>query len=298
MQQPQANAGISGPWRTVGLAILAMLAFAANSLLCRMALGDALIDAASFTTLRMVAGAATLLLFVLPRWLRGDRAPVDWRMVLMLFAYMALFSFAYLTLSAGTGALLLFGAVQMTMFLVALRGGERLSAWAWTGLALAAGGLIYLVLPGLTAPDPLGALMMGLAGVAWGVYSLLGRGASRPLEATAANFIFGVPLVLILSLSTLRGIQVAPLGAALAVVSGAVTSGLGYVVWYAALRGLSAGRAATVQLSVPVIAALGGVLLLDEVLTARLTIASLATLGGIALVLAQRGRSAVGQKLP
>lgn len=294
MPQLQANAGVPGVWKTAGLAALAMLAFAANSLLCRMALGGESIDAASFTSIRMAAGAVTLLLFVLPRWLRGARSPVDWRMVLMLFAYMALFSFAYLTLSAGTGALLLFGAVQLTMFLVALRAGERLSAWAWLGLALAAGGLIYLVLPGLSAPDPLGALMMILAGVAWGVYSLLGRGATRPLEATAANFIFGVPLVLALSLATLGSLQVTAGGATLAVLSGAVTSGLGYVVWYAALRGLSAGRAATIQLSVPVIAALGGVLLLAEVLTTRLLIASVATLGGISLVLAQRSRTARG----
>lgn len=282
-------------WRTASLTVLAMLAFAANSLLCRMALGGGLIDAASFTTVRMSVGGATLLLFVLPRWLRGDRSPVDWRMVLMLFAYMAFFSFAYLTLSAGTGALLLFGAVQLTMFLVALRAGERLNTWGWLGVALAAAGLVYLVLPGLSAPHPLGAAMMTLAGVAWGVYSLLGRGAARPLDSTAANFVFAVPLVLVLSLATLRMLQVTPAGLALAALSGAVTSGLGYVIWYAALRGLSTGRAATVQLSVPVIAALGGVLLLDEELTVRLFIASVATLGGIALVLAQRSRSAASK---
>lgn len=277
-------------WYTVLLTLIAMMAFAANSLLCRLALGEGLIDAASFMTVRMTSGAVTLLLFVLPRWVRSGRTAADWRSVSMLFVYMAFFSFAYLSLSAGTGALLLFGAVQLTMFAVALSSGETFSGWSWIGLVLAVAGLVYLVSPGITAPDPLGALLMIIAGVAWGIYSLLGRGASDPLQATANNFMLGVPMVLAVSLVTMTDFQISAHGLLLAILSGSVASGLGYVVWYAALRGLSATNAATVQLSVPAIAAVGGVLLLGEAVTARLVVASAATLGGIAIVLGQWGR--------
>ena len=279
---------------TIALTAAAMLAFAANSLLCRMALGGGLIDAASFTSVRMISGAALLLLIVLPRWLRdrrrGGRPPWDLRMAAMLFAYMICFSFAYLTLSAGTGALLLFGAVQLTMFVAALRGGEYFPPLAWVGFALATTGLVYLVAPGVTAPDPVGALLMIAAGVAWGFYSLLGRGAPDSLGATAGNFLLGVPLVLGASLVFAGELQFSRAGVLLAVLSGAIASGLGYVVWYAALRGLAATQAATVQLSVPVIAAAGGAVLLSEPVTLRLLLASAATLGGIALVLLQRSR--------
>jgi drug/metabolite transporter (DMT)-like permease len=274
----------------IGLTLLAMVAFAANSLLCRLALGEGLIDAASFTTVRMVSGALTLFLFVLPRGRSADRAPADWRSAALLFAYMACFSFAYHSLSAGTGALLLFGAVQLTMFVAALRAGERFAAASWAGLALALSGLVYLVAPGLTAPDPVGAALMVLAGAAWGLYSLLGRTVRDPLEATAGNFILAVPLVLAVSLLFLGDLHLSRDGLLLAALSGAVASGLGYVVWFAALKRLTATRAATVQLSVPAIAAAGGVLLLAEPLTLRLVLASAATLGGIAIVLAQKTR--------
>jgi drug/metabolite transporter (DMT)-like permease len=269
-----------------------MLAFAANSLLTRMALGAGLIDAASFTLLRMVSGAVLLLLIVLPRWLRQGRPPMNGRAALMLFAYMACFSFAYLSLSAGTGALLLFGAVQLTMFIAALRAGEHFAPWSWGGFALAVAGLVFLVSPGLAAPDPLGALLMLAAGVAWGFYSLLGRGAADPLPATAGNFLLGVPLALALAgavaLVQQEALQAQAEGVWLAVASGAFASALGYVIWYAALKGLTATRAATVQLSVPVIAAAGGAVLLAEPLTPRLLAASAATLGGIAIVLLQK----------
>ena len=278
----------SGFTHTALLTAVAMVAFAANSLLCRMALGEGLIDAASFATVRVVAGAITLSLILLPRWRAQGRAPVDWRAAAMLFTYMAFFSFAYLSLSAGTGALLLFGAVQLTMFVVALRSGEPFPALSWAGLGLAVAGLIYLVSPGVTAPDPLGAALMTVAGVAWGVYSLLGKNASDPLAATANNFIFSVPLVVLVSLLFLEEFHFTNQGLVLAVASGSIASGLGYVIWYAALKGLPATRAATVQLSVPVIAAIGGVILLSEQLTFRLVLASAATLGGIALVLMQR----------
>ncbi|HSF05862.1 MAG TPA: DMT family transporter [Methylomirabilota bacterium] len=265
-----------------------MLAFAANSLLCRLALGQELIDAASFATVRVISGAVTLGFIALPRWRARARSSTDWRSVAMLFTYMVCFSFAYLSLSAGTGALILFGAVQLTMFSTALRGGEEFPLWSWTGLMLAVLGLVYLVSPGVTAPDPMGAVLMAIAGVAWGIYSLLGRGAADPLEATANNFIYAVPLVLIVSLVFLGDIKSSSRGLALAAASGAIASGLGYVIWYAALRTLTATRAATVQLSVPVIAAFGGVILLAEALTARLVLASVATLGGVAIVLARR----------
>lgn len=273
------------------LTLVAMFAFAANSLLCRMALGEGLIDAASFTTVRVLSGAITLSLILLPRWRTRGRDRADWRAVTMLFTYMAFFSFAYLSLSAGTGALLLFGAVQLTMFAVALHSGERFPLLSWAGLALALSGLVYLVSPGVTAPDPLGAVLMAIAGTAWGVYSLLGKHVADPLEATANNFIYSAPMVVLLSLILLGNFQITPKGLALAVISGAAASGLGYVIWYAALKGLSATRAATIQLSVPVIAAIGGVILLSEQMTMRLVLASFATLGGIALVLMQRNKS-------
>lgn len=288
MNIPKSRGLKSGFTHTALLTAVAMVAFAANSLLCRMALGEGLIDAASFATVRVVAGAITLSLILLPRWRTQSRASVDWRAAAMLFTYMAFFSFAYLSLSAGTGALLLFGAVQLTMFVVALRSGEPFPALSWAGLGLAVSGLIYLVSPGVSAPDPLGAALMTVAGIAWGVYSLLGKNASDPLAATANNFIFSVPLVILVSLLFLEDLHFTHQGLALAIASGSIASGLGYVIWYAALKGLPATRAATVQLSVPVIAAIGGVILLSEQPTLRLVLASAATLGGIALVLMQR----------
>ncbi|MBT8047732.1 MAG: DMT family transporter [Xanthomonadales bacterium] len=272
------------------LTAAAMAAFAANSILCRMALGRELIDAATFTSVRVTAGALTLGLILLPRWRHGGRAAGNWRASAMLFAYMACFSFAYLSLSAGTGALVLFGAVQLTMFISALRAGEYFAKLSWAGLALAIAGLIYLVSPGITAPDAGGALLMTVAGVAWGLYSLHGRGSGDPLESTANNFIYSVPLVLLVSLLFLSDFKASRAGLLLAIASGAAASGLGYAIWYAALKGLSGTRAATVQLSVPVVAAFGGVILLSESITPRLLIASAATLGGVALVLLQRAR--------
>jgi len=208
----------------------------------------------------------------------------------MLFAYVACFSFAYLTLSAGTGALILFGAVQVTMIGAGLRAGESFRPMAWVGLLLAVGGLVYLVSPGLSAPPLGGALLMAVAGMAWGAYSLRGRGVPDPLLATARNFLRATPFALGLSLLTLAGAHASATGVGLAILSGALTSGVGYVVWYAALKGLSAMRAATVQLSVPPIAAFGGALWMAEAITPRLAFASAAILGGIALVLSQRGR--------
>ena len=275
---------------TLVLTAAAMVAFAANSVLCRLALGAGLIDAASFATIRTISGAIMLGVILLLRR-RAVTAKPDWRSVLTLYLYMVFFAFAYLSLSAGTGALILFGAVQLTMFTVALRSGEHFSAVSWAGLVLAIGGLVYLMSPGLTAPDPTGAALMAVAGISWGFYSLVGRTSGDPTEATAHNFLYAVPLVIVTSLVFVGDFEVTAAGAGYAVASGAVASGIGYAIWYTALKGLTGTGAATVQLSVPVIAAIGGVLLLSEAVTLRLVVASAATLGGVALVLTQRNRS-------
>lgn len=272
--------------RLTTLLVLTLCAFAANSILCRLALTDPAIDAASFTTVRLASGAAALLLIVRVGMQR--RLAVGSRSIssaLMLFLYAAAFSFAYRSLSAGTGALLLFGAVQTTMMGVGLASGERLRTLEWTGFMLAVAGLVYLVLPGVTAPDPLGAGLMITAGAAWGVYSLLGRKTRDPLVGTVTNFVLAVPVSLVLSAVFIGDLHVTPRGLALAVVSGALTSGCGYVLWYAALRHLTAVRASLVQLPVPVLTAWAGVLVLEELLTLRLVLAAGAILGGVALAL-------------
>ncbi len=267
-----------------------MLAFAANSLLCRIALVDGRIDPVSFGSIRLISGALMLALIVRLRREGDSGRAGDWPAAIMLFAYVAFFSFAYLKLSAGVGALILFGAVQLTMIGAGLWAGERLAPAAWAGLAAAIIGLVYLVSPGLTAPPAASAAWMVLAGVAWGVYSLRGRGVSDPLASTASNFGRAALPALGLSLLTMSHAHADGAGIALAITSGALTSGLGYVIWYAALRGLTAMRAASVQLSVPPIAALGGVWVLSEPLTPRLLIGTAAILGGIAVVLAMRAR--------
>jgi drug/metabolite transporter (DMT)-like permease len=274
----------------LALTTIAMLAFAGNSLLCRMALGPGLLDAASFTTVRVLSGAALLGVLAFSGGRRPRRTEFDPRAVLALAAYMLCFSFAYRSLTAGTGALLLFGAVQLTMFAAALRAGERLPVPGWLGVALAVLGLGYLVAPGVTAPDPVGAVLMATAGAAWGVYSLLGRAGSEPLRTTALNFVGAVAIVGLVSVATLGKQHWTAAGLLLAIASGTLTSGVGYVVWYAALRQLSTSGAAIVQLSVPVIAALGGAVLLAEPVGWRLVLASIATLGGIAIVLGVRLR--------
>ena len=270
---------------TAGFLSLALIAFAANSVLCRLALGPRTIDAASFTSIRLVSGAVTLMLILAAR---RKRMAGSWRGAVMLLLYAVAFSFAYLSLSAGTGALVLFGAVQLTMILSGLRAGERPGAREWGGLFVAVAGVVYLVLPGLTAPSPLGSALMAGAGIAWGVYSLLGRGAKDPLAETAGNFVRAAPGALVVSAVAMGGFHVTWEGALLAVASGALASGIGYVLWYAALRGLTATRAATVQLSVPVIAAVGGVLFIGETITPRIVIASALILGGVGAAVTAR----------
>ncbi len=270
--------------RTALLTTLAMLAFAGNSLLCRLALRDTGIDAASFTAIRLGSGALILAAILLARGMR-PAAGGSWPMAAMLFAYAVCFSFAYRDLTAATGALLLFGAVQFTMTGYGLWTGERIRGLRLVGLMLALGGLVWLLLPGLAAPHPLAAALMMAAGAAWGVYSLLGKSAGDPTAATGGNFLRTLPFAAALLLATATTDTVDRTGVLYAVLSGALTSGLGYVLWYAALPMLRATSAATVQLCVPAIAALGGAMLLAEPVTARLLAASVAVLGGIALTI-------------
>lgn len=270
--------------RTAALTAATMVAFAANSVLCRMALAERAVDAASFTTVRLLSGAVALV--CMSRLLRRERpaaAAAEWAGPVFLFLYAAGFSFAYLTLPAGTGALVLFGAVQATMIASGLRSGERPRPLEWVGFAAAVGGLVYLVSPGVARPSLAGSALMAGAGVSWGVYSLRGRGTGDALAATTSNFVRAVPLALLVSLVWIPRLEVSARGLLLAVLSGAIASGMGYVVWYAALRGLGAIEAAMVQLSVPVIAALGGVALLDERVSMRLVLSAVAVLGGVAL---------------
>jgi drug/metabolite transporter (DMT)-like permease len=268
--------------RIILLTLAAMICFAANSLLCRLALKRTTIDPATFTSVRVIAGAAALYLILKMRG-KPSRNAGSWISALALFAYAAAFSFAYLTLAAGTGALLLFAAVQATMIAWGFHRGERFGIRQCTGLIFALTGLLVLLFPGISAPSPGRATLMLGAGVAWGVYSLRGNG--DPVGATTGNFLRAVPLTLLLSLTVLPMARLDRTGVEYAIASGAITSGLGYVIWYAALRGLNAMSAATVQLSVPVLTAAGGILFLGEPATWRFVISAVAILGGIALVL-------------
>ena len=275
------------PPRLLALTALAMLAFAGNSLLCRLALTQGGIDPASFTTIRLTSGA--IVLWLLARSRRGASGHGNWLSALALFIYAAGFSYAYVNLSAASGALLLFGAVQATMFGYGLARGERLARWQCFGLLLAIAGLIILLLPGLTAPPLMASLWMLAAGVAWGSYSLRGRSGGDAVRVTAGNFLRALPIALALSLLTVKDASVDALGIAYAAASGALASGWGYAIWYSVLPDMRASVAASVQLSVPVIAAFGGILFLDEPMSARLALAAAAILGGVALVI--RGAS-------
>jgi drug/metabolite transporter (DMT)-like permease len=276
--------------RAIALTSLAMIAFAGNSLLCRAALKDTSIDAASFTTIRLLSGA--VMLWLVARTSRGTLSGKgSWLSAFALFAYAAGFSFAYVSLPAATGALLLFGAVQATMIGRGIWVGERLRRLQLAGLMLALAGLVGLLLPGLTAPPLVGSILMLGAGVAWGIYSLRGKGVGDPIGVTGGNFLRAVPVAAVLSVLTYQGVSLDSAGILYAVSSGALASGIGYAIWYTALPALKATSAATVQLSVPVIAALGGIIFLGETLTLRLVLASVAILGGIALVILEKQRA-------
>lgn len=269
------------------LTVLAMVAFAGNSILCRIALKHTSIDAASFTSIRIVSGA--VILWAITAFFRKDRTGRgNWLSAIALFVYAAGFSFAYISLTAATGALLLFGAVQATMIGHGLCAGEQLNKQQVVGFALALGGLIGLLLPGLSAPPLVGSALMMIAGVAWGVYSVRGKGAGDPTRVTAGNFLRASLFTALLSALSIAGYKLDIAGVWYAIASGAITSGLGYAIWYSVIPNLKATSAATIQLSVPVIAALGGIIILGESITTRFLLASLAIIGGIALVILRK----------
>jgi len=271
--------------RTAVCTAAALVAFAGNSVLTRIALGGASIDAATFSTVRLAGGAGMLLATTALMRPGGLRLSGSWISAVILFLYAIPFSFAYTSLTAGTGALILFGFVQVTMMVAALAAGERPNGLQWIGLALALGGLIYLVSPGLKAPPLTGSLLMAMAGVMWGVYSLRGRGTRDPLQLNMSNFVRALPLAIVVSVLTRSQIAVSTKGILIALAAGAMTSGLGYVLWYTALRNLTATRAAVLQLLVPILAAVGGVVFLSEVISLRLVLSAIVVLGGIALAL-------------
>lgn len=267
-----------------------MLAFAANSILCRLAMEQDRIDPISFTAVRLSSGAVALALLTAARRRSFGQRNGDWLAGFWLFGYAIAFSFAYVGMSAGTGALLLFGAVQITMILAGLRAGERPAPKEWLGLSLAVAGTVYLVLPGVTAPALVPALSMLGAGIAWGCYSLRGRGSADPITDTARNFVRSTPMIGVVALCCIGTLRATPFGVLAAALSGVVASALGYALWYAALPHLSAARAGVVQLSVPALAAIGGVALLGEALTLRIAIASVLVLGGVWLAIGGRRR--------
>lgn len=271
------------------LTAFALTGFAFNSILSRMALATGEIDAASFTVIRLVSGTVTLAALIIATGkTRSITKNGNWASAFFLFGYAIAFSFAYLGLTTATGALILFGCVQLTMFGVSLYRGVRPVWLEWVGLIVAFAGLVYLVLPGLAAPPLLNAVLMAAAGIAWGFYTLRGTGSDDPLADTAGNFLRSVPMVLVVGAFFISSIQVSTRGVVLAILSGAVASGVGYSVWYAALKHHTVTRAAVLQLSVPIIAAAGGLLLLAETASIRLLIASALIIGGIGLTLIYR----------
>ncbi len=281
------NFAESRPIKTAVYTSFALVAFAANSLFNRMAFAEEAIDAASFSIIRLASGAVALLLIVkISRKQPSSKPGGSWLSAAMLFLYTVTFSFAYVTLSVGTGALILFAAVQLTMILTALWQGEHLRIQGWLGLLLALLGLIYLVIPGLSSPTLMGSTLMATAGIAWGVYSLRGRSTLNPLADTAGNFTRALPLAAGLGLFTLQGGQISAAGVWLAVLSGALASGVGYTVWYAALKGLTATQAASIQLTVPVLASLAGIVFLSEALSARMVLSTVMILAGVGLAVA------------
>ena len=296
---------------------LALVAFAFNSILCRLALRGEEADAAGFTVVRLVSGAMALALIgylvtkggnlsgsegalqsegtkgTLPTGrVSALRSRGSWPSAFFLFGYAVCFSFAYLGLTAGTGALILFGSVQLTMIAVAIVRVERPPALEWIGLATAIGGLVYLVFPGLQSPPLASSLLMAAAGAAWGGYTLRGRGSSDPLRDTTGNFVRSIPMAAAVAIVFLPNLQLTPRGLLLAILSGAVTSGVGYTIWYAALKHHTAVRAAVLQLPVPLLTALFGIVFLAEAFSARLLVASFLILGGIALTIFGRGAEA------
>ncbi len=267
------------------LTCIALIAFAANSVLARLALGNNTIDASGFTSIRLLTGV--IVLFTIIQFRKNKTIPStkgSWFSGFMLFIYAITFSYAYLSLDTGTGALILFGAVQITIILISIYNGNRLHFTEWFGVIIAFTGFIYLILPGVNTPSTIGFILMSLAGIAWGFYTIKGRTSKNPSVDTAYNFIKTIPFVLVLLLITFDKENYSFEGIILAIISGGITSGIGYTIWYIALKGLTSIQAAVVQLLVPAIAAFGGVLFIAETITQRLTIASLLILGGVLIV--------------
>lgn len=270
---------------TVLLTGFALIAFAANSVLCRLALGSETIDASSFTGIRLISGAFTLFIILSIKGSNSEASSKgSWTAGFVLFLYAITFSYAYLSVDTGTGALILFGSVQITMIMLSLISGTRLHLIEWSGVIIAFTGFIYLVLPDITTPSVNGFILMTVSGMAWGIYTLKGRSSKNPLMDTTYNFLRTIPLVALLAIFTMQNMNYSSEGIILALISGAITSGVGYTIWYIALGGLTSTQAAVLQLSVPVIAALGGVLFVSEEITMRLIISAAIVLSGILMV--------------
>ncbi|WP_210725608.1 DMT family transporter [Candidatus Colwellia aromaticivorans] len=268
---------------------LALIAFAANSVLCRLALGNEAIDASSFTEIRLLSGAIALFIILSIKGSikgsnKGASSKGSWTASFTLFLYAITFSYAYLSVDTGTGALILFGSVQITMIMLSLISGTRLHLIEWSGVFLAFTGLIYLILPNITTPSINGFILMTVSGISWGIYTLKGRGSKNPLMDTTYNFLRTIPFVTLLALFTMQNMSYSFEGIVLAIISGAITSGVGYTIWYVALGDLTSTQAAVIQLSVPVIAAIGGVIFVSELITIRLVISAIIVLSGILMV--------------
>ena len=275
--------------KTTLYTVFALLAFAGNSVFCRLALSANEIDAASFTTIRLLSGIVVLAVILKMANLKASNTSKgSWKASFMLFIYAITFSYAYTTLETGTGALVLFASVQMTMVVASLFSGKKLHYLEWVGVLTAFSGFVYLVLPDLSTPSLTGFVLMAISGIAWGIYTLFGRASSNPLSDTAYNFIYTLPFVLILTAVTFQQATLSWDGILLAVLSGGIASGIGYTIWYMAVGGLSITQAAVVQLLVPAIAAMGGVLFADEILSYRLLLSSLIIFGGILAVILGR----------
>jgi drug/metabolite transporter (DMT)-like permease len=272
-------------FKTLSLTVLALLAFAGNSVLCRLALNDDVIDAASFTSIRLFSGIIFLLFIVLIKTKkRINIKDGSWLSSFLLFLYAITFSYAYISLDTGTGALILFGSVQITMIVFSLIKGRRFLLVEWLGLFFAIVGLVLFLLPGASAPPFSGFALMAIAGLSWGFYTLVGKNSQKPLIDTTNNFLRTLPFIVLISLFSFDSIHLSNQGIMLAIVSGAITSGLGYAIWYSALAGLTVTQAAVVQLTVPIIAAFGGILFSHEIITARLITSSVLVLGGVLVV--------------
>ncbi|MFA7555670.1 MAG: DMT family transporter [Spongiibacteraceae bacterium] len=273
----------------IACTIFALLAFAGNSVLCRFALGENTIDAASFTAIRLASGITILIIVAtMTKKTKDVRSKGSWLAASMLFTYAVAFSYGYISLDTGVGALILFGAVQITMVIVGLISGERLHYSEWLGLFIAFSGFVYLVIPSLTTPSLTGFILMTISGVAWGLYTLVGRYSKQPINDTAYNFLRTSPFIFALMIFTFKTSHITPEGILLAVLSGAIASGAGYAAWYVAIGGLSVTQAAVVQLFVPIVAAIGGVIFASEIITLRLVESSALVLGGILTVILGR----------